>query len=323
MHFPHTTAYSAARHLSLSMALAFALPVATAQTTPQTPTSQPAVPIAAASPTANGATVLARGPGGAVITVNDVFSELQRAPEATRQIMMSKPDSIQQLASNLLVRRVLANEAERDALTKDLLIAANVAISRDRALSDARLAKLDAQNAPTEAALEANARSAYQADAAKFEKPAQARVRHILLKKEGPESLTKAQDLLAKLRSGASFEDAAKANSIDTSNASKGGDLGFFSAGQMVRPFEDAVNKLAKPGDLSEPVETQFGYHLIRLEERREKGRQTYDEVKAQLKEEARTAILNESRVSKVQSMMKEVVFERATIEALSKSPAR
>jgi peptidyl-prolyl cis-trans isomerase C len=144
-----------------------------------------------------------------------------------------------------------------------------------------------------------------------------------LLANTGADALQKARDLIVQLRAGASFEDLAKANSIDTSNASRGGDLGFFGAGQMVRPFEEAVNKLAKPGDISDPVETQFGYHIVRLEERRENGRQSYEEVRSQLVDEARTAILNESRVTKVQSMMKDVVFERATIEALAKSPAR
>jgi peptidyl-prolyl cis-trans isomerase C len=316
MYFPQTFVSLRVRRIAMALSLALPLSSALAQAAQQ--------PMAvSASAAANGDTVLARGPGGAVITVNDVFSEFQRAPEQTRKIMMAKPDSIQQMASNLLVRRVLANEADRDGLGKDPLVAANVAISRERVLSDVRLAKLDTQNAPTEAALDAYARNLYKVNADKFEKPAQTRVRHILLANKGAESLDKAKALLAQLRSGASFEDLAKANSIDTSNAPKGGDLGFFAAGQMVRPFEDAVNKLAKPGDLSEPVETQFGYHLIKLEERREKGRQTYEEVRAQLLDEARTAILNESRVAKVQSMMKEVVFETATIEALAKSPAR
>lgn len=307
------------------------------QSAPQAPVQQPVAPATArvpaapapaaapspASSTANGAAVLARGPDGAVVTVNDVFSELQRAPEATRKAMMAQPDSVQQLASNLLVRRVLAKEAERDGLAQDPLITASVAIGRDRVLSDARLARLDAQNTPTEAALDAYARNFYKANGASFEKPAQTRARHILLANTGADSLQKAKDLLAQLRAGASFEDLAKANSTDTGSGSRGGDLGFFAAGQMVRPFDDAVNKLAKPGDLSEPVESQFGYHIIRLEERREKGRQTYEEARPQLLDEARAGILNESRVAKVQNMMKDIVFERATIEALSKSPAR
>ena len=293
---------------------------------PATPAAATAATPAATSPAsaaANGTTVLARGPEGAVITVNDVFSELQRAPEATRKIVMEKPESVQQLASNLLVRRVLAKEAERDGLAQDPLITSSIAIGRDRVLSDARLARLDAQNTPTEAALDAYARNFYKVNAASFEKPAQTRARHILLANTGPDSLQKAKDLLAQLRGGASFEELAKANSTDTGSGSRGGDLGFFAAGQMVRPFDDAVNKLAKPGDLSEPVESQFGYHIIKLEERREKGRQTYEEARPQLLEEARSGILNESRVAKVQNMMKDIVFERATIEALSKSPAR
>ena len=90
----------------------------------------------------------------------------------------------------------------------------------------------------------------------------------------------------------------------------------------MVRPFEDAVNALTKPGELSEPVESQFGYHIIRLEERREKGRLSYEEVRAQLVGEARNAILTEARLLKVQAMMKDISFDEASISAFSKTTA-
>ena len=289
----------------LAIALALALSSAMAQTAP------PAAPNA----------ILARGPAGVAISVNDLMSELQRAPEAERKAVLAKPEVVQQIASNLLVRRVLAAEGERDGLAQDPIVAAALAVARDRVLSDARLARLDAQNAPSAAAIDAYARDLYQANASKFERPAQTRARHILIANNGPESLKKAQDLLAQLRAGASFEELAKANSADPGSAARGGDLGFFGAGQMVRPFEDAVNALAKPGDLSEPVESQFGYHIIRLEERRGKGPQPYEEVRSQLLAEARTAILNESRVQKVQSMSKDFVFEKEAIEGLSKQP--
>lgn len=264
-------------------------------------------------------TVLARGPFGVIVTSSDVLSDLRRAPEATRQAMLTKPENIQQLASNLMVRRVLAKEAERDGLAKDALVAAALAIASDKVLSDARLGKLDLQNAPSEATLDAYAKNVYQANTSKFERPAQTRARHILLSNKGPDSLQKATEILSKLRAGASFEETAKQHSTDAGSAVRGGDLGFFSAGQMVRPFEDAVNKLVKPGDLSEPVESQFGYHIIRLEERREKGLASYTEVRAQLIEEARVALLNEARVQKVESMNKEIMFEAAAIDAMSK----
>jgi peptidyl-prolyl cis-trans isomerase C len=289
------------------------------QTTAQAsrpPSAQVATKAAAPLPSA----ILAHGPAGTTVSLADLLSELRRAPSAERQAILAKPEMMQQIASNLLVRRVLAAEAERDGLGADPMVVASLAIARDRVLSDERLARLDAQNTPSESALDAYARNTYQANAAKFERPAQTRARHILLANSGPESLKKAQELLAQLRAGASFADLAKANSIDPGSAARGGDLGFFGAGKMVRPFEDALDKLSKPGDLSEPVESQFGYHIIRLEERREKGIAAYDEVRDQLLAEARSAILNESRVQKALALNKDFVFENDTLEALAKS---
>jgi parvulin-like peptidyl-prolyl isomerase len=78
----------------------------------------------------------------------------------------------------------------------------------------------------------------------------------------------KAEEVLAKLRAGGDFAALAKENSADPSNKDKGGDLGWFGRGMMVKPFEDAAFAL-KPGELSGIVETQFGYHIIKLEERR------------------------------------------------------
>ena len=265
--------------------------------------------------------ILAREPAGAIVSVADVLSELRRAPPADRQTILSKPEMVRQIVSNLLVRRALAAEAERDGLGADPVVVATLAIARDRVLSDERLVRLDAQNSPSEATLDAYAHNIYQANATKFEKPAQTRARHILLANNGPESLQKAKDLLAQLRAGASFEDLAKANSIDPGSAARGGDLGFFGPGRMVRPFEDAVNALQKPGDLSEPVLSQFGYHIIRLEERRAAGRRPYAEVAPELLREARLSLLTEARVQKAQRLTQAIEFDRKAIESFAANP--
>ena len=293
-----------------------------AQTVATPPAPGVSTPPVNATATAAAPAVLARGPSGLVITSADVAADMARLPEETRRIIQAKPESLQQIASNLMVRRVLALEASQGALAQSPAVIASLGLTRDRVLSDARLAQMDAQNAPSDAAIENYARQVYLTNPEKFERPAQTRARHILITKTGPESLQKANALLAQLKGGASFEDLAKANSADPGSAAKGGDLGFFAAGNMVRPFEDAVNKLAKPGDLSEPVESQFGYHIIRLEERREKGRQGFEEVRAQLVGEARNAILSEARVLKVQAMMKDISFDEASIGAFSKTAA-
>jgi hypothetical protein len=78
----------------------------------------------------------------------------------------------------------------------------------------------------------------------------------------------KAEEVLAKLRAGGDFNALAKEHSGDPSNKNNGGDLGWFGRGMMVKPFEDAAFAL-KPGELSSVVETQFGYHIIKLDERR------------------------------------------------------
>ncbi|MBI2134101.1 peptidyl-prolyl cis-trans isomerase [Candidatus Woesearchaeota archaeon] len=81
---------------------------------------------------------------------------------------------------------------------------------------------------------------------------------HILVKSE-----QEANSVLFDLRNGKSFEEAARSKSLCPSGK-KGGDLGWFGRGQMVREFETAAFSLAK-GDLSKPVKTQFGWHIIKL----------------------------------------------------------
>jgi peptidyl-prolyl cis-trans isomerase C len=260
--------------------------------------------------------MLARGPGGIYVTRADIEAELVRAPAETRAQILAKPASVRQIVSNLMVRRMLAQEAVRDGLEKDPLSIAAMQIAKDRVLSDLRLQKLDAQNAPDAKAIESYALSMYNANKSKFERPEQYRARHILIANSGAESKSKATELLNQLRAGADFEALAKANSTDSSSAAKGGDLGFFGPGRMVRPFEDAVLALKNIGDLSEVVESQFGFHIIRLEERKEKGVAPFDEVKGSLTKEAYTALMNDSRIQKVESLNKVINIDDAAIEA-------
>ncbi|GAB4397009.1 MAG: peptidylprolyl isomerase [Rhodoferax sp.] len=263
------------------------------------------------------AALVATGSYGLSISAADFQAELSRMTPTAQRKVLESPQTLRQIAETLVIRRALAFEAERDGLLKDPVIQSLAKTAWDRALSEARLQRLDVQNQPTEAALEAYARDLYKANPKRFEVPVQTRASHILIANTGPDSLKQAKELLAQIKSGANFSDLAKQYSKDPGSAAKGGDLGYFGPGQMVRPFEDAVNQLKNPGDLSEPVETQFGYHIIRLDDRKPAGVRPFDEVKAELIEQSRQALLNEARMAKVNAMTKEVKIDEKALKAL------
>jgi peptidyl-prolyl cis-trans isomerase C len=104
--------------------------------------------------------------------------------------------------------------------------------------------------------------------------------RHILVASEA-----EAKDVIAQLNKGGDFSKIAKEKSIDPGSKEKGGDLGWFALGGMVKPFGEAVAKLQK-GKVSDPVQTQFGWHVIKLDDVRELKAPAYDKVKENLQKQ-------------------------------------
>lgn len=257
---------------------------------------------------------------GVVVTGTDLLAEVQRLPPEARAATLSRKENVAQLGSNIYLRRALASEAEKEGLANDPLVAAALKIARDRVLSDAHLAQLDAKNRPADAALDAAAATTYKANPARFEVPAQIRASHILVAK-GDDARPKAEKLLADLKNGADFAALAKEHSADTGSAIKGGDLGFFGKGRMVPSFEEAAFALQNPGDLSGLVESEFGYHIIKLEASRPAGTLPFDEVRDALRREASTKITNEARSREQKRVMAAARPDTAAIEAFAATP--
>ena len=116
-----------------------------------------------------------------------------------------------------------------------------------------------------------------------FVQPERIHAKHILV--SGDENLAKVQEAL---KAGTSFDVVAKEFSIDPGSAQNGGDLGEFPRGVMVPEFEKAAFALEKPGDVSEPVKTQFGWHIIKLEERIPEATIPFEQVKTQIMQNLR-----------------------------------
>ena len=106
------------------------------------------------------------------------------------------------------------------------------------------------------------------------------KLRHILVANEAD-----AKNVIAELKKGGTFEKIAAAKSTDPGSKTKGGDLGWQTAGNFVKPFGDAVQGM-KPGQVSDkPVQTQFGWHVIKVENERPYVFPPYDEVKGQIEQ--------------------------------------
>ena len=167
---------------------------------------------------------------------------------------------------------LMARAAESKGMGSTVEFARKLSFAKTKLLMDTLLRE-EAKSAVTEAEL----RKVYDQAVKQMGKEEEVHARHILV-----ESEDEAKAVLAELKKGGDFEKLAKEKSKDPSAAQNGGDLGYFAKDQMVPEFAETAFKLPK-GQLSEPVKTQFGWHVIRAEDKRTKPVPTFDQVRPQL----------------------------------------
>ena len=133
---------------------------------------------------------------------------------------------------------------------------------------------------------QADIERSYNDNMQQYSTPEQVRASHILLKTDGKDDAAvkaKAEDVLKQARSGADFAELAKKYSEDEGTAKNGGDLDYFGRGRMVPEFDTAVFAMEKPGDISDLVKTQYGYHIIKLVDKKPGTTKTLNDVKQQI----------------------------------------
>jgi parvulin-like peptidyl-prolyl isomerase len=234
----------------------------------------------------------ALAPDAVIITVGDEkvtkdqFERILASVPEQQRAQFATAAGKKRLAEQLVELKTMAQEARARKLEDDPLVKAEIALKIDQTLAQRLFQTYLETSKPNDAELHAY----YDAHKNEYE---QVKAKHILLRFKGSsvplkpdqkdrtegEALALANDLRAKILAGASFDDLAKANSDDSGNAQTGGSLGTFERGRMVPPFDKAAFA-AEPGKVTEPVKSQFGYHLILVEEHKTKP---FEEVRKQI----------------------------------------
>jgi peptidyl-prolyl cis-trans isomerase C len=219
-----------------------------------------------------------------------MFQEIISSLPAQQQAQLTSPEARRGLAEQVAELKVMAQEARARKLDQSAAVKAKAALQMDQILANAVYQQLTAGD-PDDAAL----RAYYAAHKQDWD---EVKARHILIRMQGSrvpvrdghkdltdeQALAKAKEVRSKIVAGAKFEDQAKIESDDTGSGENGGDLGTFGAGQMVPEFDEVVFK-APIGQVTEPIKTAYGYHLILIEERKSKP---FEEARADIEQKIR-----------------------------------
>ena len=211
----------------------------------------------------------------ATVNGNDLNKSVYDAylESATRQTQGAPLNDQQksQLLDQLINLELAAASAKKAGLDKQSDVSAQLELMRLNVLADADFTRYLDANPATDAQIKAE----YDAQIANL--PEEYRARHILVENED-----QAKAVITKLNQGEAFADLAKSESKDQS-AANGGDLGWFTLQSMVQPFSDAVSQLEKGAYTKAPVQSQFGWHVIQLEDTRTAQPPPMDQVRDQL----------------------------------------
>ncbi len=242
------------------------------------------------APSESSATKAAPASGGTVIatyagkqfTTEDFRREVERLPPRSRA-QLTTPERRRQFVDNFILNELLSEQGRAKGYDRDPDIVRQIDDLRQRLV--VQRVMRDYQETPV---LTDDDIKAYYDQNQRLFSGAQIHAAHILVKDEAL-----AKRLRAELDAAPDkFEELAKTNSVDTATAARGGDLGFFGQGRMVAEFERAAFALEKPGDLSPVVKSPFGYHIIKLLERKDGPAKPFEDVK----ERIRVAMTNQRR---------------------------
>jgi peptidyl-prolyl cis-trans isomerase C len=213
-------------------------------------------------------------------------SDLTVAEEEAGQLPPMSPDAKKDYLVQFMTDMILVSKAAQDKKLGDTPeFKAKLDFARKKLLMEAIL-----KQAGTDAMTDAAMHQVYNDAAKTMSDEQEVHARHILIRaaagddKASKEAEDKIKAIIARLKKGEDFAKVASETTEDPSGKATGGDLGYFTKEQMVPEFADVAFKLDK-GQISEPVHTQFGWHVIKVEDKRKKPAPSFDEVKPQIEQ--------------------------------------
>ena len=210
--------------------------------------------------------------------LNMLAAQLERSGRAVT------PDMEQQLREEVIMREIFMQEAEKQGLETSDDYKIQLEIAKQSILIRELFAQYQKTNPVSEADIKAEYDKFLASNSGK-----EYRARHILVEKED-----QAKAIIASLKKGGKFEEIAKKQSKDPGSGANGGDLDWAAAASYVPEFSAAMTKLEKGQMTDTPVKTQFGFHIIRLDDTRETPVPKFDEVKAQIAQQMQQGKLAE-----------------------------
>jgi peptidyl-prolyl cis-trans isomerase C len=264
--------------------------VATAQSTP-------------AAPAAPGDDPVLVERNGVTVTRKDFEAELMKMPADIRGGFVNEKGRIGKMVQRLIVQKSLARDAEAAKLGQSPDAQRRIELERERVMAQLYIEDVERRaEREFDATLprqEARAREIYAADRRKYEVPEQVSAAHILfdIKKHSKEEGQRlANDAYARLMRGADFDAMVKELSEDPSAKINNGQLGWFDRKTMDPAFAQAAFGMSRQGEISPPVLSTFGWHIIRFQGRRPQRVQPFEEVKDSIVGELRKKYVNEQR---------------------------
>jgi len=248
--------------------------------------------------------------GDVELTLEELYAAFSSIPADLRLRYIRDGEKVDNLVKTILRMRLIAADADRAGFSQDALVRHRMEMAAEKELAEAWVLNI-MENAP-DGDYEAIANEYYIAHPDDFNSQEMVDVSHILVKiddRTREEALEVASGLRDELRSDPTLFNAYILEySEDPAKTSNNGRYPIVQRGEMVKPFEDAAFALQEAGDISEPVETTYGYHLIRLNRKMPPAPVPFEQIKPQMMEQAKKEYLSGVRRRYIQRMIAEPI---------------